>query len=224
MGAMWTVPNILTVGRLIAAPLVGVAFLYFTRPIADWFALVLFAAAAATDWIDGRLARAWGQESALGAMLDPIADKAMVVIALIVLVAFSTSAPFILLPAILIAFREVFVSGLREFLGKGAVAVKVTWLAKWKTTVQMAAIAVLFAEGIALHLLIGRTMGMDPVMAEQVFAGEAPDELGLLALDAAVDWTGWIGVWGLWIAAAMTLWTGAVYFVKAWPVLTEGTR
>ena len=78
------VPNILTVLRLLAAPGVALMFLYFSRPLADWFALVLFILAAVTDWFDGYLARAWKQESKLGAMLDPIADKAMVVIALMV--------------------------------------------------------------------------------------------------------------------------------------------
>ena len=82
-------PNILTVMRLIAAPGVAVMFLYFVRPWADWFAMVLFISAAVTDWFDGYLARIWKQESAFGAMLDPIADKAMVVIALLVIVAFS---------------------------------------------------------------------------------------------------------------------------------------
>lgn len=212
----------LTAGRLLAAPLVGVAFLYFTRPIADWFALILFAGAAITDFFDGYLARAWKQESKIGAMLDPIADKAMVIIALIVLVAFSSSSIYIVLPAVLIAFREVFVSGLREYLGKGAVAVRVTWLAKWKTTVQMAAIAVLFAEGIALHMFFARTIGMDQATLEGVLSGALPDAVGLVALEAALTWTGRIGVWGLWIAAAMTLWTGADYLRKAWPALKEG--
>ncbi len=95
-------------------------FLYFNRPWADWFALVLFVGAAVTDWFDGYLARAWKQETKLGAMLDPIADKAMVVIALLVITGFSGMNPWILLPATLILFREVFVSGLREFLGATA--------------------------------------------------------------------------------------------------------
>ena len=71
---MWTTPNILTALRLIAAPAVAVMFLYFKRPYADWFALLLFVGAAITDWFDGFLARAWSQETKLGAMLDPIAD------------------------------------------------------------------------------------------------------------------------------------------------------
>ena len=80
-----TIPNLLTILRLLAAPGVAVMFLYFNRPWADWFALCLFLVAAITDWFDGYLARSWKQETKLGAMLDPIADKAMVVIALAVI-------------------------------------------------------------------------------------------------------------------------------------------
>ena len=143
----WTLPNILTVGRLIAAPMVLIVFLILPRPVADWAALVLFVGAAATDWIDGYLARAWNQQSRFGAMLDPIADKAMVVIALGMLMAISGPVAWLGLPAAAILFREVFVSGLREFLGDTAGLLKVTKLAKWKTTVQMVAIAILLAAG-----------------------------------------------------------------------------
>ena len=77
-------------------------------------------------------------------MLDPIADKAMVVIALLVITGYSGMDPWLILPATAILFREVFVSGLREYLGDTAGLLKVTNLAKWKTTAQMTAIAVLF--------------------------------------------------------------------------------
>ena len=140
-------PNFLTILRLAAAPGVAIMFLYFNRPWADWFALVLFVSAALTDFLDGYLARAWKQETKLGAMLDPIADKAMVIIALTVITGFSGMNPWMLLPATFIIFREVFVSGLREFLGNTAGTLKVTKLAKWKTTAQMVAIALLFAAG-----------------------------------------------------------------------------
>ncbi len=148
---IWNIPNILTVLRLLAAPLVAVMFLYFTRPYADILAVVLFVGAAITDWFDGYLARAWGQQTRLGTMLDPIADKAMVVIALMVIIGFSSWSPWLVLPATMILFREVFVSGLREFLGDTAGTLKVTSLAKWKTTLQMVAIAVLFSQGVFEH-------------------------------------------------------------------------
>ena len=149
----WTIPNVLTTLRLLAAPAVAVMFLYFTRPWADWFALVLFVGAAITDYFDGYLARMWKQTTKLGTMLDPIADKAMVVIALMVIVGYSSMSPWLVLPATVILFREVFVSGLREFLGDTAGTLKVTKLAKWKTTAQMVAIAVLFAQGVFEHYL-----------------------------------------------------------------------
>ena len=148
---MWTIPNILTLLRLIAAPGVAVMFLYFHRPWADWFALALFLVAALTDFFDGYLARLWKQESKFGAMMDPIADKAMVVIAIAVLTAFSSHKFWILLPSTIIIFREIFVSGLREFLGETAGTLKVTRIAKWKTTAQMIAIAMLFSAGLFEH-------------------------------------------------------------------------
>ncbi|MEO0693993.1 MAG: CDP-diacylglycerol--glycerol-3-phosphate 3-phosphatidyltransferase, partial [Pseudomonadota bacterium] len=171
----WTVPNILTILRLLAAPGVAIMFLYFTRPWADWFALVLFVSAAATDWIDGYLARTWNQETKVGTMLDPIADKAMVVIALLVITGFSGMDPYILLPATVILFREVFVSGLREYLGDTAGTLKVTKLAKWKTTAQMVAIAVLFAKGVFEHYFGVLAFGMGTQMVADVLAGREED-------------------------------------------------
>ena len=141
----WSIPNTLTVLRLLAAPGVPLMFLYFQRPWADWFALTLFVGAAITDWFDGYLARLWKQESKFGTMLDPIADKAMVVIAILVLTGYSGMNPWLILPATVILFREVFVSGLREFLGAKAGLLKVTKLAKWKTTAQMVAVGFLIA-------------------------------------------------------------------------------
>src|SRR5210317_547971 len=175
----WTLPNILIVLRLLAAPGVALMFLYFDRPYADWFALILFVSAAITDWFDGFLARAWKQETKLGAMLDPIADKAMVVIALMVIVGYSTMSPWLVLPATVILFREVFVSGLREYLGDTAGTLKVTKLAKWKTTFQMVAIAVLFSQGVFEHYLGMSAWGMDEAMVQSIFAGDMPDLQGL---------------------------------------------
>ncbi|WP_195819895.1 CDP-diacylglycerol--glycerol-3-phosphate 3-phosphatidyltransferase [Roseobacter sp. MH60115] len=216
-----TLPNILTIVRLVAAPMVAVMFLYFTRPYADWFALVLFVSAAVTDWFDGYLARAWKQETKLGAMLDPIADKAMVVIALMVIVGFSDVywTPWLVLPATVILFREVFVSGLREFLGDTAGTLKVTSLAKWKTTAQMVAIAVLFSRGIFEHHLVMNSYGMDTALIEQVMRGEVEDTNGLRGFYHAMVWSGRVGLWMLWIAAALTLISGFDYFRKSAPYL-----
>jgi CDP-diacylglycerol--glycerol-3-phosphate 3-phosphatidyltransferase len=144
----WTLPNILSVLRLFAAPLLPLVYSLWDSPAADWIALALFVGASVTDWVDGYIARKWNLTSRFGAMVDPIADKAMVLIALLVVVARFDMAALLTLSAGLIVFREVFVSGLREFLGTQAGQLKVTKLAKWKTTVQMVAITVLLAHGI----------------------------------------------------------------------------
>ena len=218
----WNLPNLLTLLRLLAAPMVAVMFLYFNRPYADWFALLLFLSAAITDWFDGYLARAWKQETKIGAMLDPIADKAMVVIALMVIIGFSSWSPWLVLPATVILFREVFVSGLREYLGDVAGTLKVTKLAKWKTTFQMTAIAVLFSQGVFEHYLGMSVFGMDEAMISAILNGEVADELGLWWKLAGMEWAGLAGLWLLWIAAALTAITGFDYLVKALPHLKEG--
>lgn len=217
----WNLPNILTVLRLLAAPGLAVMFLYFHRPYADWFALLLFVSAAATDWIDGYLARAWKQETKLGAMLDPIADKAMVIIALMVIVGYSSMSPWLVLPSTFILFREVFVSGLREYLGDTAGTLKVTNLAKWKTTTQMIAIAVLFGQGIFEHYLGMSVFGMDADLVGQILDGEVEDLVGLRWKLAGMEWAGRVGLWLLWLAAGLTLLTGWDYFRKALPHLRE---
>jgi len=217
----WNIPNILTVLRLLAAPGVAVMFLYFTRPYADWFALLLFVAAAVTDWFDGFLARAWKQETKLGTMLDPIADKAMVVIALMIIVGYSSMSPWLVLPATVILFREVFISGLREFLGDTAGTLKVTVLAKWKTTAQMVAISFLFSQGVFEHYLIMSSIGMDQAAIASVLDGGATDDMGLRWKFNAMVWSGNIGVGLLWVAAALTLITGYDYFAKSLPFLKD---
>ncbi len=217
----WNLPNILTVLRLLAAPALGVVFLILPRPMADWAALILFIAAALTDYIDGYLARKWGQVTKFGAMLDPIADKAMVIIAFAVLLGLFGLSLLILLPVTLILFREVFVSGLREFLGAAAGTLKVTKLAKWKTTVQMIAISLLFCWGIAEHYLGMWTYGMSPEIVDGVLSGAIPDELGLIMVYNLLLASSYSGLIFLWIAGLLTFITGWDYFVKALPFLRE---
>lgn len=218
---IWNVPNILTVIRLLAAPGVALMFLYFQRPWADWFALSLFIGAAVTDWFDGYLARLWKQESKFGTMLDPIADKAMVVIAIMVITGYSGMNPWLILPATAILFREVFVSGLREFLGAKAGLLKVTRLAKWKTTAQMVAIAVLFL-GTGLEYLEGIALrGMTPDQyAEAVSAGLADPIRTCGNRDCAAFATN-VGLVLIWIAAILTMVTGWDYFRKSLPYLRD---
>lgn len=216
----WTIPNILTVMRLLAAPGVALLFLYFNRPFADWFALVLFALAALTDFFDGYLARIWKQETRLGAMLDPIADKAMVVIALLVITGYSGMDPWLILPATAILFRETFVSGLREFLGDTAGLLKVTRLAKWKTTMQMTAIAVLFlAMGMEYVRENTESAMLDPEITEALTVLGSDDVNVVTMAEAGGNaiWT--FGLILIWIAAILTLITGWDYFRKSLPYL-----
>ena len=198
-------------------------FLYFQRPWADWFALTLFVGAAITDWFDGYLARLWKQESKFGTMMDPIADKAMVVIAIMVLTGYSGMNPWLILPATVILFREVFVSGLREFLGAKAGLLRVTKLAKWKTTAQMVAIAVLFL-GTGLEYLNGVAMqGMTPDQyADAVSAGLA-DPIRACGQRDCASLAGDVGMVLMWIAAGLTALTGWDYFRKSLPYLREDT-
>ena len=134
-------PNTLTVARIFAVPLLIAAF-YLPGPAAAWTAMAVFVAASVTDWVDGWLARRWQQQSDFGKVLDPIADKLLVAAALFMLAAFDRLSVPSVVAAIAILGREILVSGLREFLA-GRASLPVTMLAKWKTAVQMAAIAVL---------------------------------------------------------------------------------
>ncbi len=142
-----SLPNILTYGRIVAVPVV-VACLFWPEIIwVRWVAFGAFALAAITDYFDGYLARAWGQQSSLGRMLDPIADKLLVSACLLMLTATVTITlgNLAVWAAIVILCREILVSGLREFLAELRVSVPVTRLAKWKTTAQLVAIGFLLA-------------------------------------------------------------------------------
>jgi cardiolipin synthase len=140
-------PNLLTYGRIAAVPVV-VAAMYWQSILQGglwlrWFALAVFIAAGVTDILDGYFARIWGQQSLLGRMLDPIADKLLVSSCLLMLAADETIRGWSLFAAIIILCREILVSGLREFLAELRVSVPVSRLAKWKTTWQLVAIGFL---------------------------------------------------------------------------------
>jgi CDP-diacylglycerol--glycerol-3-phosphate 3-phosphatidyltransferase len=175
---VWSLPNLLTYGRLAAVPVVS-GLILWGGDAARWIAVMIFIAAAITDFFDGYLARKWGQQSALGRMLDPIADKVLVAAVLLVLAAEGTVAGGHIWAAIIILSREVLVSGLREFLAELRASVPVTRVAKWKTTVQLVAVGFLIA-------------------------GPAGDKL--------IPSFTWFGLAGLWVAAALTLYTGYDYF------------
>lgn len=150
--ASWnSLPNLLTYGRILAVPLIVLCFYMEGKlqssDLARWTALAIFAFASITDFLDGYLARAWNQTSNIGRMLDPIADKLLVSVCLLLLAADTDGiiAGWTLWAAIIILCREILVSGLREYLAELKVSVPVTLLAKWKTAVQMTAIAFLLA-------------------------------------------------------------------------------
>ncbi|MFD1746136.1 CDP-diacylglycerol--glycerol-3-phosphate 3-phosphatidyltransferase [Rhizobium helianthi] len=143
------IPNLLTYARIVAVPIVVACFFVEGKlqssDVARWTALGIFIVASITDYLDGYLARIWNQTSNIGRMLDPIADKLLVASVLLLMAADGTIAGWSLWAAITILCREILVSGLREYLAALKVAVPVTRIAKWKTTIQMVAIAFLLA-------------------------------------------------------------------------------
>lgn len=141
---VWNLPNILTYGRIAAVPVVA-GLLLWGGDNARWTALGIYVLAAISDFFDGYLARKWKQQSSLGRMLDPIADKVLVAVVLLVLCADGILRGGHIWAAIIILSREVLVSGLREYLGELQVSVPVTQIAKWKTTVQLVSIGFLIA-------------------------------------------------------------------------------
>ena len=173
-------PNILTYARIAAVPVVA-ACLYWQALLGGglwlrWMALAIFIAAGVTDILDGYFARAWKQQTALGRMLDPIADKLLVAACLLMLAVDGTIAGWSLWAALIILCREILVSGLREFLAELRVGMPVTQLAKWKTVGQMVAVG---------FLLAGRA-------GDQVIPIVTPIGLTLLWLSALLTlYTGW---------------------------------
>lgn len=170
-----SIPNLLTWFRIVAiAPVLWLMHSHHAQ--ADMLAFGLFALCAITDFLDGYLARKWHANSDMGRMLDPIADKLMVALVLVMLV---WQQRVEVVPVMLILFREIFISGLREFLGPKGVVIHVSNLAKYKTTLQLVA--------VGLVLLIP----ICPAVPYQLAHG------------------------ALWLAAALTVWTGAQYFLVA---------
>jgi cardiolipin synthase len=194
-GMLTDLPNILTLSRIAVIPLL-VVLVAVNTPAADLAACIVFGLAGITDYFDGRLARSRRQQSDLGRMLDPIADKLLVGAVLMMLVGQNRLSPLGLYPAIVIMLREILVSGLREYLAGIRVGLPVTRLAKWKTGFQMGALGTLLGgntSGAILHL------SFLPVS----FIGESM----------------------LWVAAALTLITGWDYLTAGWRhAATPGTR
>lgn len=148
--AMTSLPNLVTLARIAMVPLI-VALLYAPGLTARSAALFLYIVASLSDFLDGWLARRSNAGSRFGAMLDPIADKILVAAVLVVLVAEGAVAGVHVVAVLLILAREILVSGLREFLAGRDVAVPVTLLAKWKTTLQLVAAGFLIGTGLELE-------------------------------------------------------------------------
>ncbi len=153
-----TLPNLLTLGRIAAIPLL-IALLYFHSPVTRWIALVLFSTAGLTDYLDGYLARHRGEVSALGRFLDPIADKLLIAGVIVILVAIQQIQGLVVIPAIVILCREILVSGLREYLAEIKVPLPVSKMAKWKTVIQMIALG---------FLIVGEEAGPAILPMEQI--------------------------------------------------------
>lgn len=189
----YSLPNLLTYGRIVAVPLMVACFFVEGRLAASdtvrWAALTIFVVASITDYLDGYLARRWQQSSEIGRMLDPIADKLLVSVALLLLAAEGSIAGWSLWAAIIILCREILVSGLREYLAAVKVSVPVSQLAKWKTTLQLVAIGFLLA-------------------------GPAGDKI--------VPYVSETGIVLLWVSALITLYTGWDYFRSGLRHVTGG--
>jgi len=140
-----SLPNVLTYLRILAVPTVVLCLFLIPGDAGRWWALAVYIGACFTDWLDGFLARVWRQQSLLGRMLDPIADKLLVGATLLMLTHDNTIDRINVAAAAIILCREILVSGLREFLAELNVRVHVTQLAKWKTTMQMIALGILLA-------------------------------------------------------------------------------
>lgn len=139
-------PNLLTLSRIGVIPVIGV-LLFLPEPLGPWLAALVFAAAAVTDFLDGYIARSRQQQSSLGVLLDPIADKLLIAAVIFMLVAFHYVTGATIVPAAIILCREILVSGLREFLAGLQIDLPVSRLAKWKTAIQMGAMIFLLLGG-----------------------------------------------------------------------------
>ena len=178
------IPNILTIGRIILVPVFVITF-YIPGFLGDLIPFFIFVLASFTDFLDGVLARFYKEESKLGELLDPIADKIIVSAALVLLVMNDIIENYEVIAAIIILTREILISGLREFLAKSQVSMPVTGLAKFKTFIQMFAIAILLTGESG-----NRVINFEDYNAHT------------------------IGIVFLWLSAFLTLYTGYDYVKK----------
>ena len=178
------IPNILTIGRIIIVPIFVLTF-FIPGFFGDLIPFFIFVLASFTDYLDGLLARIFKEESKLGELLDPIADKILVSTALLLLIMNGAIKNFEVIAAIIIITREILISGLREFLAKGSIAMPVTSLSKLKAFIQMFAISVLLTGDFG-----------NKIINFQDYNAQT------------------IGIILLWLSAFLTLYTGYDYLVK----------
>lgn len=156
---MITAPNILTFGRIIIIPFV-IYFLYSNTFFSCWGALLLFVLAAFTDFFDGFIARKYHKTSQLGKFIDPMADKLLVLCSIVALLYIHRVDDVHIIPAFLILCREIFISGLREFIStQHKTTIAVNWVGKLKTTVQMASLAFLIPAPYTYDFLYAQSVG-----------------------------------------------------------------
>ena len=179
------IPNILTIGRIIIVPVFVITF-FLPGFFGDLIPFFLFVLASFTDYLDGLLARIFKEESKLGELLDPIADKILVSAALVLLIMNGTIKSFEVIAALIIITREIMVSGLREFLAKISIKMPVSNLAKVKTFIQMFSISILLTGDFG-----------NKVINFQDYNAQT------------------IGIILLWLSSGLTLYTGYDYFVKS---------
>lgn len=139
----WTLSNRITAFRILFVPLFVIAF-YLPEPISYYSTAIIFAIAGWSDWFDGYLARTRNEVTAFGRFLDPVADKLLVTVALILLIEGGYANTVLVL---IIVCREIVVSALREWLAERGTIVHVSPIGKWKTVIQMCAI-----EGLLIHV------------------------------------------------------------------------
>ena len=178
------IPNILTIGRIIIVP-IFVATFFLPGFFGDLIPFFLFILASFTDYLDGLLARLFKEESKLGELLDPIADKILVSTALVLLIMNGTIKNFEVIAAIIIITREIIISGLREFLAKVSISMPVSGLAKVKSFIQMFSIAILLTGDFGNKLINFQDYNAQT-----------------------------IGIILLWLSAGLTLYTGYDYMAK----------
>ncbi len=179
------IPNILTIGRIIIVPIFVITF-FLPGFFGDLIPFFLFVLASFTDYLDGLLARIFKEESKLGELLDPIADKILVSAALVLLIMNGTIKSFEVIAALIIITREIMVSGLREFLAKISIKMPVSNLAKVKTFIQMFSISILLTGDFG-----------NKIINFQDYNAQT------------------IGIILLWLSSGLTLYTGYDYFVKS---------